>query len=87
MEMSTAEDVIRRATVDATSAAHGEKAAALSADDLVIQASGRGNPREARTAHASSAAKHGEIDGRKQSVSLTALEGPRPRPLRRDTSK
>jgi ketosteroid isomerase-like protein len=70
--MSTTEDLIR-SYVDATSAADGEKAAALSAEDLVIRLPD-GGTLEGRDGARQFAAKHGEIDGRKQSVSLTALE-------------
>ena len=70
--MSTAEDLIR-SYVDATSAADGEKAAALSAEDLLIELPD-GGTLEGKDGARQFAAKHGEIDGRKQSVSLTALE-------------
>ena len=59
--------------MDATSAADGEKAAALSADDLVIELPD-GGTLEGKDGARQFAAKHGEIDGRKQSVSVTALE-------------
>ena len=70
--MSTAEELIRN-YVDATSAADGEQAAALSADDLVIELPD-GATLEGKEGARQFAAKHGEIDGRKQSVRLTALE-------------
>jgi ketosteroid isomerase-like protein len=70
--MGTAEELIRN-YVDATSAADGEKAAALSADDLVIELPD-GATLEGKEGARQFAAKHGEIDGRKQSVRLTALE-------------
>lgn len=74
--MTTPEDVIRR-YVDATSAADGETAAALTADDLVIELPD-GGVLEGKEGARQFAAKHAEADGRKQSVSLTSLEARKP---------
>jgi ketosteroid isomerase-like protein len=70
--MTTPEDVIRR-YVDATSAADGEAAAALTADDAVIELPD-GGVLEGKEGARQFAAKHAEADGRKQSVSLTSLD-------------
>jgi hypothetical protein len=69
------EDVIR-AYVDATSAADGDTAATLTADDAVIELPDGGvlNGKEGARQFA---ARHAETDGRKQAVTLTSLE-PRP---------
>src|SRR5215212_6391236 len=69
--MTIPEDVIRR-YVDATSAADGDTAAALTADDAVIELPDGGalNGKEGARQFA---AKHAETDGRKQSVTLTSL--------------
>lgn len=70
--MTAPEDVIRR-YVDATSAADGHTAAALTADDVVIELPDGGVLRGEEGVR-QFAAKHAEIDGRKQSVTLTSLE-------------
>ena len=74
--MTTPEDVIRR-YVDATSAADGETAAGLTADDAVIELPD-GGVLEGKEGARQFAAKHDETDGRKQSVSLTSLEARAP---------
>jgi ketosteroid isomerase-like protein len=74
--MATPEDVIRR-YVDATSAADGDRAAALTADDAVIELPDGGLLKGKEGARRF-AAKHAEIDGRKQSVTLTSLEAHTP---------
>jgi ketosteroid isomerase-like protein len=74
--MTTPEDLIRR-YVDATSAADGETAAALTADDAVIELPD-GGVLEGKEGARQFAAKHAEADGRKQSVSLTSLEARTP---------
>src|SRR3954452_8063574 len=70
--MVTPEDVIRR-YVDATSAADGDTAAALTADsaEIVLPDGGVLKGKEGARQFA---AKHAEIDGRKQSVTLTSLD-------------
>ena len=70
--MSAPEDVIRR-YVDATSAADGETAAALTTDDAVIELPD-GSVLEGQKGVRQVAAKHAETDGRKQAVTLTSLE-------------
>src|SRR4051794_23714036 len=70
--MSAPEDVIRR-YVEATSAADGDGAAALTADDAVIELPGGGALRGKDGAR-QFAAKHAEIDGRKQAVTLVSVE-------------
>ena len=70
--MSAPEDVIRR-YVDATSAADGDTAASLTADDAVIELPGGGVLKGKQGAR-QFAAKHAEIDGRKQAVTLTSVE-------------
>ena len=74
--MTTPEDLIRR-YVDATSAADGEAAAALTADDAVIELPD-GGVLEGKEGARQFAAKHAEADGRKQSVTLTSLEARTP---------
>jgi ketosteroid isomerase-like protein len=74
--MTTPEDVIRR-YVDATSAADGETAAALTADDLVIELPD-GGVLKGKEGARQFAAKHAEADGRKQSVSLTSVDARTP---------
>jgi ketosteroid isomerase-like protein len=74
--MATPEDVIRR-YVDATSAADGDAAAALTADDAVIELPG-GGVLEGKDGARQFAAKHAEADGQKRSVTLTALEARTP---------
>ena len=70
--MADPEDVIRR-YVEASSAADGDAAAALTADDAVIELPDGGtlNGKEGARQFA---AKHAETDGRKQAVTLTSLE-------------
>jgi ketosteroid isomerase-like protein len=70
--MSAPEDVIRR-YVDATSAADGETAAALTADDAVIELPD-GGVLKGKQGVRQFAAKHAETDGRKQAVTLLSLE-------------
>jgi ketosteroid isomerase-like protein len=70
--MTTPEDVIRR-YVDATSAADGDRAAALTADDAVIELPD-GAMLKGKEGARQFAAKHAETDGRKQTVTLTSLE-------------
>jgi len=66
------EDVIRR-YVDATSSADGDTAAALAADDAVIELPD-GGVLEGKEGVRQFAAKHAETEGRKQAVRLTSLE-------------
>jgi ketosteroid isomerase-like protein len=73
--MTAPEDVIRR-YVDATSAADEDTAAALTADDAVIELPD-GAVLEGKEGARKFAAKHAETDGRKQAVTLTSLD-PRP---------
>ena len=70
--MSAPEDVIRR-YVEATSAADGDAAAALTADDAVIELPG-GGVLTGKDGARQFAAKHAETDGRKQAVTLTSLD-------------
>jgi ketosteroid isomerase-like protein len=74
--MSTSEDVIER-YVDATSAADGDAAAALTADDAVIELPD-GRILRGKEGARQFAAKHAETDGRKQSVALSSLEARTP---------
>jgi ketosteroid isomerase-like protein len=74
--MVTPEDVIRR-YVESTSAADGDAAAALTADDAVIELPD-GGVLKGKEGARQFAAKHAEIDGRKQSVTLTSLEARAP---------
>ena len=74
--MNAPEDVIRR-YVDATSAADGDAAAALTAEGAVIELPG-GGVLKGKEGTRQFAAKHAEIDGRKQSVALTSLEARKP---------
>jgi ketosteroid isomerase-like protein len=74
--MTTPEDLVRR-YVDATSAADREAAAALTADDAVIELPD-GGLLEGKEGARQFAAKHAEADGRKQSVSLTSLDARTP---------
>jgi ketosteroid isomerase-like protein len=74
--MATPEDVIRR-YVEATSAADGDTAAALTADDAVIELPG-GGVLKGKDGARQFAAKHAEADGQKRSVTLTALEARTP---------
>jgi ketosteroid isomerase-like protein len=70
--MTAAEEVIRR-YVDATSAADGDTAAALTADDAVIELP-KGGILKGKEGARQFAAKHAETDGEKRSVALTSLE-------------
>jgi hypothetical protein len=74
--MSTSEDVIGR-YVDATSAADGDAAAALTADDAVIELPD-GRILEGKEGARQFAAKHAETDGRKRAVALSSLEARTP---------
>ena len=74
--MSTSEDVIER-YVDATSAADGDAAAALTADDAVIELPD-GRILRGKEGARQFAAKHAEIDGRKRAVALSSLEARTP---------
>jgi ketosteroid isomerase-like protein len=74
--MATPEDVIRR-YVDATSAADRDTAAALTADDAVIELPD-GGVLKGKEGARQFAAKHAEADGRKRAVTLTALEARTP---------
>jgi ketosteroid isomerase-like protein len=74
--MATPEDVIRR-YVEATSAADGDTAAALTADDALIELPG-GGVLKGKDGARQFAAKHAEADGQKRSVTLTALEARAP---------
>jgi ketosteroid isomerase-like protein len=74
--MTTPEEVIRR-YVDATSAADGDRAAALTADDAVIELPD-GGVLKGKEGARQFAAKHAEADGRKQSVTLSSLEARTP---------
>ena len=59
--------------MDATSAADGDTAASLTADDALIELPSGGVLRGKEGAR-QFAAKHAETDGRKQAVTLTSLE-------------
>lgn len=74
--MTTSEDVVKR-YVEATSAADGDAAAALTADDPVIELPDGGILKGKEGAR-QFAAKHAEIDGRKQAVALSSLEARTP---------
>jgi ketosteroid isomerase-like protein len=74
--MATPEDVIRR-YVEATSAGDGDRAAALTADDAVIELPG-GSVLNGKDGARQFAAKHAEAGGQKRSVTLTALEARTP---------
>jgi len=74
--MADAEEVIRR-YVEAMSAAEGDEAAALTADDAVIELPG-GAVLKGKDGARQFAAKHAEIDGQKRSVTLTSLEARTP---------
>ena len=74
--MTATEDVIRR-YVDATSAADGDTAASLAADDAVIELPG-GGVLKGKEGARQFAAKHAETDGQKRSVTLTLLEARSP---------
>jgi ketosteroid isomerase-like protein len=68
----TSEDVIRR-YVQVTSAADGDAAAALTAEDVVIELPD-GRVLRGKEGARQFAAKHAETDGQKRSVALTSLE-------------
>src|SRR3954452_7193648 len=70
--MNAREDVIRR-YVNAISAADGDAAATLTADDVVIELPD-GGVLVGEEGVRRFAAKHAEIDGRKQAVALTSAE-------------
>ena len=74
--MTSPEEVIRQ-YVDATSAADGDRAAALTADDAVIELPD-GGALKGKEGARQFAAKHAETDGRKQSVTVTSLEARTP---------
>src|SRR3954452_15491998 len=74
--MATPEDVIRR-YVDATSAADGDAAAVLTADNAVIELPD-GGVLKGKEGARQFAAKHAESDGRKQSVRVTSLDARTP---------
>jgi ketosteroid isomerase-like protein len=74
--VTATEDVIR-AYVNATSAADGDTAAALTADDAVIELPD-GRKLQGKEGARQFAAKHAETDGQKRSVTLTALEARTP---------
>jgi ketosteroid isomerase-like protein len=70
--MNAREDVIRH-YVDAISAADGDAAVTLTADDAVIELPD-GGVLAGEEGVRRFAAKHAEIDGRKQAVALTSVE-------------
>ena len=74
--ITAAEDVIQR-YVDATSAADGDTAASLTADDVVIELPS-GSVLKGKEGARQFAAKHAETDGQTRSVSLTSLEARTP---------
>ena len=74
--MTMPEDVIRR-YVDGTAAPDGDTAAALAADDAVIELPD-GRVLEGKEGARQFAAKHAETDGQTRSVSLTSLEARTP---------
>lgn len=74
--MAAPEDVIRR-YVEAISAADGDPAAALTADDAVIELP-NGAALKGKEGARQFAAKHAETDGQKRSVTLTSLESRTP---------
>lgn len=74
--MAAPEDVIRR-YVEAISAADGDPAAALTADDAVIELP-NGAALKGKEGARQFAAKHAETDGQKRSVTLTSLEARTP---------
>lgn len=74
--MTAPEDVIRR-YVEATSAADGDTAASLAADDAVIELPG-GTVLNGKEGARQFTAKHAETDGQKRSVKLTSLEARSP---------
>jgi hypothetical protein len=74
--MPTPEQVIRR-YVEAMSAANGDAAAALTADDVVIELPD-GSILDGQEGARAFAAKHAVADGQKRSVRLTSLEARTP---------
>ncbi len=70
--MTDSEDVVRR-YIEATSEANGDGAAALTADDAVIELPNGGLLRGKEGAR-QFAAKHAEAGGRKRGVVLTSIE-------------
>jgi ketosteroid isomerase-like protein len=70
--MTAPEDLIRR-YIEATSAADGDTAAALTADDAVIELPG-GAVLKGKEGARQFAAKHAETDGQKRAVALTSLD-------------
>ena len=70
--MTDSADVVRR-YVEATSTADGDAAAALTADDAVIELPS-GGLLQGKEGARQFAAKHAEIDGRKRGVVLTSIE-------------
>jgi ketosteroid isomerase-like protein len=70
------EEVIRR-YVEATSAADGDTAASLTADDAVIELP-NGTALKGKEGARQFATKHAETDGQKRSVALTSLEARTP---------
>src|SRR5215218_2984677 len=74
--MSAPEEVIRR-YVDATSAADGDIAASLAADDAVIELPG-GGVLKGKEGARQFAAQHAARDGQKRSVRLTSLDARSP---------
>jgi ketosteroid isomerase-like protein len=74
--MTSPEEVIRQ-YVDATSAADGDRAAALTANDAVIELPD-GRALKGKEGARQFAAKHAEAGGRKQAVTLTSLEARTP---------
>jgi ketosteroid isomerase-like protein len=71
--LTTAPDDVIRRYVEATSAADGDTAAALTADDAVIELPG-GGVLEGKQGAREFAAKQAPTDGRKRSISLTSIE-------------
>ena len=74
--MAAPEEVIRR-YVEAVSAADGDPAAALTADDAVIELPS-GAALKGKEGARQFAAKHAETDGQKRSVTLTSIEARTP---------
>jgi ketosteroid isomerase-like protein len=74
--MAASEDVIRR-YVEAMSAPDGDAAAALTADDAVIELP-NGDILNGKQGARQFAAKHAEREGQKRSVTLTSLEARTP---------
>jgi ketosteroid isomerase-like protein len=74
--MAAPEDVIRR-YVEAISGADGDAAAALTADDAMIELP-NGDALKGKEGARQFAAKHAESEGQKRSVTLTSLEARTP---------